>query len=398
MTREYECLKILYELFGIPVFAGSGGKCTFRRPQEPENQLPQETDPELAEKLCEAACRHEKPILYLEDGRIYYGLFYSGKTWYCFGPVSRFTLPRSQMKTYLNSHHCTGALQIQRLGVHSMVRILSLLSLFITGEPLSCEEVDFIYVPYAEGALNWSSEENAEFYRIAQSEYGRTHRGGMDFETRMLEMIKAGDAAGVADALYTDPPDLSDFGEVSGQAVRQIEYMVVVSITLSTRAAVAGGMNAEEAYVLGDVYLQKIEQCNGDIENLEKLGIQMQIEFAKKTAQAKKRKSDNLYAEKCKDYISRNLRKELKVAGIAEALGISRTYLARQFMEAEGMSVQQYIVRERCEHAANLLKYSDYPIAVIAEYFCFSSQSHFGSCFKKQYGMTPNEYRRLNAR
>ena len=102
--------------------------------------------------------------------------------------------------------------------------------------------------------------------------------------------------------------------------------------------------------------------------------------------------------EKCKDYISQNLRKELKVAGIAEALGISRTYLARQFTEAEGMSVQQYIMKERCEHAANLLKYSDYPIAVIAEYFGFSSQSHFGSCFKKLYGMTPNEYRCLNAR
>ena len=398
MTRELECLKTLHDLLGIPIFTGSVGKCAFRRPESAQNSFPQETDPDFAEKMYAAAKQHSKPVLYLETGRIYYGLYYVGNTCCIIGPVSRFTLSRSEQKEYLRSHYCSESLQIQRMGVHSMVRILSLLYLFITGEPLSYEEVDFIYVPYAEDTFGWSAEEDVEFYRIAQSEYGRTHRGGMDFETQVLEMIKNGDAAGVADALYTDPPDLSDFGEVSEQAIRQVEYMIVASITLSTRAAAAGGMNAEDAYVLGDVYLQKIEQCHGNIEKLEKLGIQMQIEFAKKVSQAKKSKAENLHVEKCKDYISQNLRKELKVNGIAEELGISRTYLARQFTEAEGMSVQQYIMKERCAHAANLLKYSDYPIAVIAEYYCFSSQSHFGSCFKKQYGMTPNEYRRLNAR
>ena len=398
MARELECLKNLYDLLGIPIYVIREGTCPFRRPQEAEACLPQEADPDYAERMYEEARRHNKPVLYLETGRIYYGLYYIGKTCYTFGPVSRFTLSRSETKEYLDSHHCGGSLQIQRMGVHSMIRVLSLLSLFITGEPLSYEEVHFIYMPYSEETTDWNAEEDIEFYRIAQSEYGRVHRGGMDFETRMLEMIKSGDAAGVADALYTDPPDLSDFGEVSAQAVRQVEYMIVTSITLSTRAAIAGGMNAEDAYVLGDVYLQKIEQCRGDIGKLEQLGIRMQIDFASRTAQAQKSKSESLYVEKCKDYISQNLRKEMKVAGIAEELGISRTYLARQFTEAEGMSVQQYIMKERCERAANLLKYSDYPISVIAEYYCFSSQSHFGSCFKKQYGMTPNEYRRLNAR
>ena len=53
-------------------------------------------------------------------------------------------------------------------------------------------------------------------------------------------------------------------------------------------------------------------------------------------------------------------------------------------------------MKERCEHAANMLKYTDYSIAVIAEYFCFSTQSHFGKQFKKVYGMTPKEYRKAN--
>ena len=57
------------------------------------------------------------------------------------------------------------------------------------------------------------------------------------------------------------------------------------------------------------------------------------------------------------------------------------------------MTLQQYVIRERCAHAANMLKYSDYSISLIAEYFCFSTQSHFGRVFKEYSGMTPLEYR-----
>ena len=395
MTREFECLKTLHDIFGIPIFVSSAGKCTFRLPEE---NFPQETDPDFARQLYAEALSHRGPILYLETDRIYYGLCCIGKTCYCFGPLSRFTLTRTEIREYRESHRCGGELTLQRFGLRTAERILSLFHLFLTGTALPYDEVEIVYIPFQDGRLNWSSEEDAEYYRIAQSEYARTHAGGIKFEDRILDNIRNGNADAVADALYGNPPDVSDFLEVSSQSVRQIEYMLISSITLVTRAAVDGGMNTEEAYVLGDVYLRKIEQCKGNIQLLEALGIQAEIEFARRVAQAKKQKSENLYVEKCKDYISENLRRDMKVADIAGELGISRTYLSRQFSETEGMTVQQYIMKERCDHAANLLKYSDYPIAVIAEYFCFSSQSHFGSCFKKLYGMTPNEYRRLNAR
>ena len=61
------------------------------------------------------------------------------------------------------------------------------------------------------------------------------------------------------------------------------------------------------------------------------------------------------------------------------------------------MTLQQYVLKERCRHAANLLRHTDYPISLIAEYFCFSSQSHFGKAFKDYSGMTPKEYRDRHA-
>lgn len=37
-----------------------------------------------------------------------------------------------------------------------------------------------------------------------------------------------------------------------------------------------------------------------------------------------------------------------------------------------------------------------YVVGPIAEYLCFPSQSYFAERFRKQYGMTPREYRREN--
>ena len=41
-----------------------------------------------------------------------------------------------------------------------------------------------------------------------------------------------------------------------------------------------------------------------------------------------------------------------------------------------------------------LLTYSTKSLAEISSYLCFSSQPHFQSLFKKQYHMTPLEYRK----
>ncbi|MCA5963830.1 AraC family transcriptional regulator [Blautia sp. RD014234] len=100
--------------------------------------------------------------------------------------------------------------------------------------------------------------------------------------------------------------------------------------------------------------------------------------------------------ERCKDYIANHLRTNFKVHDIADELSINRTYLSKIFSQNEGMTIQQYILRERCEHASNMLRYTNYPISIIANYFCFSSQSHFTKKFQDVYGVTPKEYRKQN--
>ena len=63
------------------------------------------------------------------------------------------------------------------------------------------------------------------------------------------------------------------------------------------------------------------------------------------------------------------------------------------FRRVEGITIQQYIRREKIRLAENLLRYSEYDVKSIAVYLAFCSQSHFGKVFKDQTGLTPTKYR-----
>ena len=53
-----------------------------------------------------------------------------------------------------------------------------------------------------------------------------------------------------------------------------------------------------------------------------------------------------------------------------------------------------FILRCKLEEGKELLQYTNKSISTISTFLCFSSQSHFQTAFKKQFGITPAEYRR----
>lgn len=99
------------------------------------------------------------------------------------------------------------------------------------------------------------------------------------------------------------------------------------------------------------------------------------------------------YISACKNYIATHRTQPIRVAELAKIAGISHSYLSKQFREYEGMTLQQYILKEKVDAAANMLRYSTFSISEIADYLSFTSQSHLGQCFKKEYHMTLREYR-----
>jgi two-component system, response regulator YesN len=86
-------------------------------------------------------------------------------------------------------------------------------------------------------------------------------------------------------------------------------------------------------------------------------------------------------------------RRELALSDVAASVGLSDKYLNLLFKEVTGMTINHSIIRLRMEEAARLLKDPAIKIYEICERIGYADQDHFRESFKKQFGLTPTEYR-----
>ena len=93
------------------------------------------------------------------------------------------------------------------------------------------------------------------------------------------------------------------------------------------------------------------------------------------------------------DYIHDNLNGDLSMTQIASNVNVSPTYFASLFKNVTGISLHQYVIKERVERAKLLLtKNTHLTIANIASQVGFSSQSHLIHHCKRLTGMTPRQF------
>ena len=95
-----------------------------------------------------------------------------------------------------------------------------------------------------------------------------------------------------------------------------------------------------------------------------------------------------------KRYIDANYAKDITLDRLAKLTHINKYYLAHSFAEYVGKSPISYLIETRLNASKQLLTSSDKSIADIAASTGFSSQSYFSQVFRKNVGMSPQEYRK----
>lgn len=93
-------------------------------------------------------------------------------------------------------------------------------------------------------------------------------------------------------------------------------------------------------------------------------------------------------------YIRDHLGEDLSLDALAEKLYFNKYYIAHEFKRTAGMPIHQYIVKKRLEHALDLLR-RGMPVHQAAAAAGFSDYAHFIRTFKKEYGLPPKKYCRM---
>jgi signal transduction histidine kinase/DNA-binding response OmpR family regulator len=169
-------------------------------------------------------------------------------------------------------------------------------------------------------------------------------------------------------------------------------------IILTARASVE---NRIEGLQTGaDEYLEKpfkIEELRIRIENLiiqrQKLKEKYTKMFGIYAENIEVSNIDECFLKKAIQQIEQNMEKiEWSVEEFRNSMNMSRSQLFRKIKALTGMSVTDYILSIRLNHAAYMLENNVGNITEIAFKSGFNDSSYFAKCFKKKYGVSPRSY------
>ena len=102
-----------------------------------------------------------------------------------------------------------------------------------------------------------------------------------------------------------------------------------------------------------------------------------------------------LIAHRTEALICRDLSRHYTISELASRFSISESSLKNYFRSVYGKSISNYLHDARMESSTTLLKDTTLSVAEIATQVGYLRQSKFSEAFKKQFGVTPLEYRRL---
>lgn len=98
------------------------------------------------------------------------------------------------------------------------------------------------------------------------------------------------------------------------------------------------------------------------------------------------------------NYINENLTAEISLQALADGVHFSPYHFHRLFLLCTGEAPMKYVRRLRLRAASRELLSMQFNIIEIAAKYRFESQDGFCRAFKRYYGITPGEYRKLYAK
>ena len=135
---------------------------------------------------------------------------------------------------------------------------------------------------------------------------------------------------------------------------------------------------------------------NGQAEYLSAKAWEIISYFSENDKNAVSRIED--YAERAKTCIEADYMNGITVSEIAKLLNLERSYFSTIFKKSVGIPPQQYLNEFRLNKAAKLLIGQHFSVSEAAYATGYTDIVNFSRMFKKQFGMSPSEYKKSESK
>jgi len=278
--------------------------------------------------------------------------------------------------------------------LESIMQILCVINHIFNKEKIKLEDIQIYEFQQSEIKQQFEDEKtDKNFEALTEIHHQQEIHNTLAIEQTLMNIVRKGDSAALREWINNAPAVRS--GILASNQLRQQKNIFIVTATLTSRSAIRGGMDVDDALSLSDSYIQKCELLNSMI-NLTNLQYRMIMDFTERVERIRLGNHPSKLVIDISNYIQHHLSEAITTENIAEYLFISRSRLSTKFKAETGINLTDFIMQEKIEEAKRLLRYSDKTSHSISSYLGFASQSHFSKVFKKFTGKTPNEYRELH--
>ncbi len=183
-------------------------------------------------------------------------------------------------------------------------------------------------------------------------------------------------------------------GKLADDALRQSKNIFIGLIAMVGKVgAIRGNLDIEQTFNLIDLYTQECERCTS-VSQINQLRYAAILDFTRRVAELKHPDAYSGEVFRALQFIKSHTNRPIGVQDVLDEVKKSRSVFMEQFKKETGETIGRYITKAKLEEAKLLLAYSDKSLPAISNTLYFSSQSYFQNLFKKQYGLTPLEYRK----
>lgn len=237
---------------------------------------------------------------------------------------------------------------------------------------------------------NDTIEENPDL-QVSKNRQEISFHTSYQWEQMVMQCVKEGRKEDLLNKLIF--PDIEGrLGVLSKKShFNSQKNLVISTITLATRYAIEGGLHPELAYTMSDLYIQGLEDIK-EAPELQTYSREALCDFTDRVNEAKHHKYTTPIIE-CQSYVFKHLYEEITLGQLAKEVNMHQNYLSALFKKEVGLSITEYILKQKVEEAKKLLTHSDYPLSEIYSWLNFHDQSHFTKVFKKYTGTTPKKFK-----
>ena len=136
----------------------------------------------------------------------------------------------------------------------------------------------------------------------------------------------------------------------------------------------------------------------GDNEKLEALSTSLKyilFAFYEENRKNVSEANEHDFYRKGLQYIKEHYTENITVVDVAAHIGYSESYFGYAFKKKYKISVSQYVRELQLAKAKDLLEDTSFSVSSVASYVGFDDSNYFSTLFKKHFGLSPKEYRRI---